>query len=218
MSPHVESSDGPTGASDGPSKLLSTILGRSRRLGLLGPGPVEEQLRHALAFVPLVEGARRVLDLGSGGGLPGLVIADRLPSLELTLVDASERRVAFLRDGLRELGRPHARAVVGRAEELARDGSYREQYDVVVARSFGRPAVTAECGVGFLTPGGRMLVSEPESDSAARWPEAGVHQLDLVVGPLHRADGATIQELRRLGGSIETFPRRVGVPSRRPLF
>lgn len=197
---------------------LVAVLDRSRDLGLLGPGPVTEQLTHAAAFVPLLTGARRVVDLGSGGGLPGLVIAVRCPGLDLTLLDASERRVAFLRDSLRELRVAGATAVVGRAEELGRHDQYRTTYDVLVARSFGRPAVVAECGVGFLRPDGRMLISEPADHQGDRWPADALAGLDLAPATVHHGEGATIQELRRLGGPIDEYPRRVGIPARRPLF
>lgn len=199
---------------------LRRVLERSRELGFLGPGEVTFHVEHALGFVAHVAPSRRVMDLGSGGGLPGLVLLRACPDLEeLVLLDAMERRGAFLRWALEELGAPsNARVVVGRAEQAARRTELRAGFDLVVARSFGRPAVTAECAVGFLSgPGARLLVSEPPEQDDGRWPAAGLQQLGLEPGPRHRS-GATLQELRAVTSVDPRWPRRDGVPSKRPLF
>lgn len=200
---------------------LSAVLERSRSLGLLGPGDVDAHVRHAGGFVELLrhlDHGTTVLDLGSGGGVPGLVLIAILPHLRITLLDASERRVAFLRDAVRQLDAGDRVEVVGgRAEDLARRNDLRAGFDVVVARSFGAPAVTAECAAGFLRVGGRLLVSEPGS-SADRWPEPELEQLGLCPGPMYQYPGVTIRELQRDASDRPEVPRRVGVPGRRPLF
>jgi len=196
-------------------------LERSRQLGFLGPGPVETHLRHADGFVELLSSLEpgAWMDLGSGGGIPGLVVGVRVPTSTITLVDANERRVAFLRDAIRRLGLDdRLSAVVGRAEVLAHDPALRERFDVVMARSFGPPAVLAECAVGFLTIGGRLLVSEPQH-TTDRWPIDGLAMLDLEPLATHAYDRTRIQELRRRGETdLTAIPRSVGVPGRRPLF
>lgn len=161
------------------------------------------------------------------------MIAARRPDVELTLLDANERRVAFLREAVRELragdrsrgpgkdvetSGPAVTVLLGRAEDLAHRSELREAFDVVVARSFGAPAVTAECAVGFLLPAGRALVSEPPSTDEGRWPAVGLARLDLEPGARHPLPAATVQELLRVGGSIEGLPRSVGIPARRPFF
>ena len=199
-------------------QALRDVLDQSRDLGLLGPGEVDQHIRHAEQFVGLLSEHSAVLDLGSGGGVPGLVLARELLTTSFTLLDAGERRVAFLRAAVRRLELDErVRVVLGRAETLARRPELRESFDVVVARSFGAPAVTAECGVGFLSDGGRMLVSEP-ADVRDRWPESGLAVLGLREITLHRANGATIRELARTGTDISEFPRRTGIPARRPVF
>ena len=78
---------------------LLAVLERSRALGFLGPGPVDDHVAHAQGFVAALEGVRgRVVDLGAGGGLPGLVVATARPDLELVLVEAIGKRAAFLRE------------------------------------------------------------------------------------------------------------------------
>lgn len=196
------------------------VLERSRELGFLGPGAVTFHVEHALGFVAHVDPATRVMDLGSGGGLPGLVLLRECPDLEeLVLLDAMERRGAFLRWALEELGAPSStRVVVGRAEQAARQPELRGRFDLVVARSFGRPAVTAECAVGFLSGrGARLLVSEPPDQDDGRWPTEGLEQLGLEPGQRH-SSGPALQELRAVRSTDARWPRRDGVPSKRPLF
>ena len=242
---------------------LDSILLESRRLGFLGPGPIDLQVAHAEGFVAAARtlvatsagthreirhGAEgdgpelspplwgrptqgpRVLDLGSGGGLPGLVMAVRWPEVELLLLDANGRRVAFLDHAVAELGLTHRVQVMeGRAEDGGRQEQLRHTFDGVVARSFGRPAVVAECGAPFLRQGGWLIVSEPpgaEHDPSApvagaaespRWPADGVALLGLdPLGTVHH--GFDYQMLRQKTLCPERFPRRNGVPAKRPLF
>src|SRR5690606_17211507 len=126
----------------------------------------------------------RVLDLGSGGGVPGLVLAVRRPDLDVVLLDAMSRRCTFLEAAAAELGLAgRVRVVCERAEVAARDPELRGTFDVVVARSFAAPPVTAECAAGFLRVGGRLLVSEPPDHTGEeRWPAAPLDELGLTVG------------------------------------
>jgi 16S rRNA (guanine527-N7)-methyltransferase len=135
---------------------------------------------HAEGFLPPLVSAQRALDLGSGGGVPGLVIAAARPNVELVLLDASERRTDWLRRAVIRLGwADRVRVVTARAEELARDGAWRGSQDAVVARSFAPPLVTAECAAGFLRVGGVLVVSEPPAAGADRWPAPALDQLGL---------------------------------------
>ena len=210
-----------TSPDDSPDRL-DVVLERSRALGFLGPGPVAPQREHARSFLSPIGDCRRVLDLGSGGGVPGLVVAWELPDVEVLLLDAMAKRCDFLESAVRELGVEDRTAVrCGRAEELARDPELRAAFPLVVARSFGAPAVLAECAVGFLSgPGSRLLVSEPPDTSASeqRWPSEGLAELGLRRGDLSRGHGGSIQELVVDTPVSDRFPRRVGVPAKRPLF
>jgi 16S rRNA (guanine527-N7)-methyltransferase len=94
-------------------------------------------------------------------------------------------------------------------------GALRATFDAVLARSFGPPAATAECGSPLLHVGGELMVSEPPQDDQ-RW-SAEVSQLGLEVG---RRVGSTpvVQTLRQITLCPERFPRRDGLPAKRPLF
>ena len=223
-----------------PSELLE-ILEEARAAGFLGPGPVETHLRHAEGFVAVCRrlwpdgpAPPALLDLGSGGGLPGLVVAVRWPGASLVLLDAQARRTAFLSDAVRRLGLgARVRVRQDRAEVAGRDPSLRGHFDGVLARSFGRPAATAECAAPFLKPGGWLVVSEPPTDSeissipipdrarepigVTRWPAEALRQLGLVPGAVEREDFG-YQTLRQVEACPERFPRRDGIPTKRPLF
>jgi 16S rRNA (guanine527-N7)-methyltransferase len=205
---------------------VNQILKRSAALGFLGGMPVPDQIDHALGFVlageaMLGRAPGSVVDLGSGGGVPGVVLASCWPDSRVVLIDANERRTDFLG---RELdgtaGRPSLHVVRGRAEELGRTPELRETFDLVTARSFGPPAVTAECGSPLMSDGGVLVVSEPpDVDAAERWPADGLALIGLSIGRGFRfGDRFGYQAFRKTAPVSERYPRRTGIPTKRPLF
>jgi len=204
---------------------VDAILERSRRLGFLGPGSVRVHLDHALGFAAgFPRPPDRFLDLGSGGGVPGLVLALHWPDAAVVLLDASERRCAFLDESVVALGCDDRVTVVrARAETAARRPDLRGRFQAVVARGFGPPAVTAECGAPFLQVGGHLVVSEPPVTAPGagtaddRWPSEGLALLGLRPErewehPFHYCSFV----LERPCPS--RYPRREGIPAKRPLF
>jgi 16S rRNA (guanine527-N7)-methyltransferase len=221
----------PPSSRSGPWRELSDVISEARSLGFLGPGPIDVQLRHAAGFVSVarsrVDLDARILDLGSGGGLPGLVVASEWPEATLTLLDANGRRTAFLHRALERFELADRVTVVQeRAENAGRLPDLRARFDVVMARSFGRPAVVAECGAPFLKRGGWLVVSEPpasiageeiDPESVKRWPPEPLHHLGLEpVEAIHAA--FQYQTLRQQDLCPDRYPRRNGVPARKPLF
>ena len=142
---------------------LLAVLTRGRDLGFLGPGPVEVHLRHAEAYAPFVGASTSAVDLGSGGGVPGLVLARHAgDACRWQLLDANRRRCAFLREVVQELGLGERVGVLeGRAEDFGRQALLRGQADLVVARSFGPPAAVAECAAPLLAVGGGPRPGSP---------------------------------------------------------
>ena len=211
-----------------PSALVA-VLEESQSQGFLGPGPVETHLDHARGFAAsaAVGAPHRLLDLGSGGGVPGLVLATLdWPSAEVVLLDAGERRCVFLAWAVDELGlAPRVAVRRARAEEAGREATLRGEFDLVVARSFASPAVTAECAAPFLRVGGKLVVSEPPEDDdadastprVARWPEEGLAEVGLR--PLARWTSPFVyQALEQVVPCADRYPRRTGIPAKRPLF
>jgi len=225
---------------------LQEVLVAARDAGFLGPGPVERHLRHARGFVALarLEAAGespRILDLGSGGGLPGLVVAGAWPEATMVLLEANERRAQFLERAVAACDLHQRVSVVHqRAEICGRDALYRATFDGVVVRSFGSPAVVAECAAPFLRLGGWLIVSEPPGEDGAaalsadpapdqedlgppmawgtgRWPADKLAPLGLKPVESVRTEFG-YQILRQTVLCPDRFPRRNGVPSKRPLF
>jgi 16S rRNA (guanine527-N7)-methyltransferase len=159
------------------------------------------------------------LDLGSGGGLPGLVLALRWPDARGVLLDAGARRGEHLEAACRDLGlADRVAVVVARAEDAARNADWRGSVELVVARAFGAPAVTAECAVGFLRPGGRLVVSEPPGGEPSRWDPVGLVRLGLEGPEMLRGERATGAAFELRAAADERWPRRTGVPAHRPLW
>jgi 16S rRNA (guanine527-N7)-methyltransferase len=199
---------------------IEGVLAQARDLGFLGPGPIATQRDHALAFLTALHGWDEgvALDLGSGGGLPGLVLACALPRTTWVLLDAMRRRTSFLEEAVARLAiDDRVRVVTSRAEEAARTPELREAFDVVVTRGFGPPPVTAECAAPFLRPGGVLIVSEPPGSSGERWPADGVAAAALELERVIAGPPALVR-LRRHGALPVHLPRRVGVPAKRPLW
>lgn len=202
---------------------LIEVLRVAQDLGFIGPGPIEDQIKHGRAFAgPLAEAhphPARIVDLGSGGGLPALVLGLLWPDARITMVESQARRADFLEEAV---GRLHLQdrltVKLARAEAVGRHPEHRGAYQVATARAFGPPAVVAECAAPLLEVEGVLVVSEPPSQPVRdRWPAAGLAQLGM--GNLrsfeHPLRFVSIQQERLCP---DRFPRRVGVPTKRPLF
>lgn len=125
------------------------------------------------------------------------------------------RRATFLRDAVRTLDLDRRVTVVAEAaEEVGRQVTSRGAFDVVVARSFGPPAVAAECAAPLLAVGGVLLVSEPPDDDPARWPAAPLAELGLA----DEGRRGGVRRLRQVAPPPADVPRRAGVPGRRPRW
>jgi 16S rRNA (guanine527-N7)-methyltransferase len=205
------------------TEWLSRALEESRARGFLGPGAIEPQIEHARGFAAVWHDISPAppssfLDLGSGGGLPGLVLLSDW-TCRSAFVDSMEKRMAFIGEVLAWDDAPEGGEIhLGRAELLAHQPGLAESFDLVTARSFGPPAVTAECAVRFLKVGGVLIVSEPpQDDGPSRWKPDSLGQLGLHVGDRVR-HGAAYQVLKKVRATPPRFPRGVGVPGKSPLF
>jgi len=205
------------------NEWLIRALEESRARGYLGPGAIGPQIAHAEGFAKCWEERTSTppasfLDLGSGGGLPGLVLLQRWNGHGV-LNDSINKRLEFLREVLQWPDAPqNGEVMAGRAEETARLAEFDSAFDLVTARSFGRPSVTAECAARFLKIGGVLVVSEPpDDDEAGRWSPEGLS--DLGLNALSRVrHGAAFQIIQKVVATSIRYPREVGIPRKRPLF
>ncbi len=146
-----------------------------------------------------------IVDVGSGGGAPGIPLAAALPEREVTLLEANGRKCAFLRDAARAF--PNVAVVQGRAEEQETD-----RFGVAVAKALAPPPVAAEWCLPLVAPGGAaVLFVGPSADVGvvSRVSER------LGGGPAERAGGLLV--LRKLEPTPVGFPRRPGIAKKRPL-
>lgn len=206
----------PTGSVADDDQLLDLYSRAAVEAGFVGDADLSAHLANAAVFEVALPADGPILDLGSGAGLPGLLLARRSSTRRIVLLDASARRCRFLEHWAAQLA-PGTEVVQGRAEVLARSPELAGVFAAVVARAFGRPAVTAECAVGFLRVSGRLLVSEPPDSTGERWPEEGLSRLGLQAVERVSGGSTTIQVIERVE-VVERYPRSDGVPAQRPLF
>ena len=157
------------------------------------------------------EGRERIADVGSGGGFPGIPLKLAMPDLKICLVESDQRKAAFLRDMVVTLGLSDVEIEARRAEELGRDPRHREAYDVVVTRAAAKAPAAAEYCIPLARVGGTLLALAQYRD----WDLAR-----RAIGQLGgRLDGesAGVIVVRKLRPTPEQFPRRVGIPGKRPL-
>jgi 16S rRNA (guanine527-N7)-methyltransferase len=136
--------------------------------------PEEIRVRHFEDSLRLLEGAdfssKRVIDIGSGAGFPGLVLKIAEPTIKLTLLDAAGKKVRFLQSVCDDLGLSDVSCVHARAEELARDPAHRERYDIVTARGVAALPALCEICLPFVRTGGIFLsMKRPGPASDARF-------------------------------------------------
>lgn len=167
------------------ARLLDALAGIRER-GAIGESSLAAAVAHADHFTALIPAAAgHLADLGSGGGLPGLVIAYRLAELQVVLIERRESRADLLRRAASALELT-ARVEVLTADTRAVAAVRGKAFDVVTSRSFAAPTVTATHAAALLRcPGGVVLISEPPSWTPDRWPAATLAALRLHDDGIH---------------------------------
>jgi 16S rRNA (guanine527-N7)-methyltransferase len=213
-----------------PDTRLAAVLERARAHGALGPGPVAPQIEHARGFVDVIAARvgepESVVDLGSGGGVPGLVIASAFPGARVTLVEAIGRRARDLELAAGELfgtaesdsDKGRVRVVEDRAEAVAHRPEFREAPAVVTARGFGRPALVAEIATGFLRIGGVLVVSEPPEGGSDRWPPERLGELGFGEATTVASRAAHYVLIGKQSAAPEDRPRPTKPLVKRPAW
>ena len=163
-------------------------------------------LDDALRAVPLVRAtAGRIVDVGSGGGSPGLPLAVALPERSVTLLEANRRKCEFLRRFASEL--PNVEVVWGRAEEQG-----VATFGVALAKALAKPPVAAELTLPLVCEGGVALVwCGQHADRLA------VERAATLLSAKLEADEDGLLVLRKHGPTPARFPRRPGMAKKRPL-
>lgn len=179
----------------------------------------------------LPEGGR-VIDVGSGGGLPGVPLAICSPRLKFTLLEATGKKAEFLRRAVERLELTNVRVVQERAERAghdrgekvstggitAREGGLREAYDLAVARAVGPMATIAELTVPFVSIGGRVaLIKGQKADEELAQAGPALHLLKVVHAVTVDTPTGRIVIFEKSSATPRMYPRPDGEPKRKPL-
>ena len=212
------------------NELLAWNATRANLTAITDPAEVEsrlilESLWCAAALPSGITSEGGLIDVGTGGGFPGLPLAIAFPRLDVTLVEATGKKIQFLEHIIDLLGLRNCRAVHGRAEDLAHDPEHREVYDAATARALAQMPALVEFCLPFLKVGGVLIApkgadAEQEIASATKALSVlGGEVQDIILpepdAPItveHRLVG-----IRKVAPTPDTYPRRAGVPTRRPL-
>jgi 16S rRNA (guanine527-N7)-methyltransferase len=177
--------------------------------GLTSVPPSDARRVHVDESLAALDVLRRfdgpIVDVGSGGGAPGIPLAAELPERKMTLVESNRRKCAFLERWAREL--PNVEAVCGRAEEQPVDA-----WGVAVAKALASPPVAAEWCLPLVRPGGAAILFVGPSAELTRVTRVAEQ---LAAEPAESPLGLLV--LRKTGPTPAGFPRRPGVARKRPL-
>ena len=164
----------------------------------------------------------RCLDVGTGAGFPGMVLAILCPDVKFTLMDSLQKRVGFLQQVVSTLGLANVQCVHARAEQAAHEPAYREKYQFVVARAVANLRVLSEYCLPFVKTGGQMIAFKgPQAEQECIEAKAALQKLGgkllqikdaQVPGRAHR-----LIFVEKTRSTPKAYPRKAGMPSRQPL-
>ena len=171
------------------------------------------------------DGARTLIDVGTGAGLPGIPLAVYAPQLTVTLLDSLNKRVRFLTEVTAAMGLPNVRCIHARAEEAARTAEHRAAYDIVVSRAVARLPVLLEYTLPFVRVGGTLLALKgrayAEEQKEARRAAEVLGGGRITARPVHLPGLDDVRAILTVTKERQTpaaYPRGGGAPPRRPLL
>ena len=205
--------------------FLARLLDANRRMNLTAiRDPEQAWTRHVLDSLTLMRylagaGSGTVIDVGSGGGLPGVPLAIVMPGLRFTLLEATGKKARFLEEVTASIGLENVTVVNDRAETAGRDRDrHREHYDAVLARAVGPLPVLLELAVPLATVGGLVLTIKGERAAAEiTASRTALVRLHARVIETSRTPTGTIVVVEKLRRTPKLYPRRPGEPRRAPI-
>ena len=195
------------------------LLDWNRSINLTGAQTLEEVEALIDDAGALIEaswaGIYTVIDIGSGGGVPAIPLAVAMPNVQVTLLEANARKCAFLEHVAGTLGLRNVAVAPGRAEELGHRPALREQYDRAISRAAARPEVLLELALPFVRSGGDLVAQVSPLDPLLLEPAARL--LGGGTPRLEHPTGHALMVVPKLAPTPARFPRRPGLPGRKPL-
>jgi 16S rRNA (guanine527-N7)-methyltransferase len=202
--------------------LVDALADPSAPTSVHGPAQIRDvHIADSLAGLEVAEvrAAGRIADLGAGAGLPGLVLAVELPEAEVVLVESVGRKCAWMETTAERLGLANVRVACARAEELREGG-----FDVVTARALAALPVLCEYAAPLLREGGVLVAwkgavdAEEEADGLAAADVLGLRRDEVrPVRPYPGSERRTLHVFRKIAPTPAGYPRRPGMPAKRPL-
>ncbi|WP_299411344.1 16S rRNA (guanine(527)-N(7))-methyltransferase RsmG [Acaryochloris sp. IP29b_bin.148] len=166
----------------------------------------------------------KTIDIGTGGGFPGLPVAISQPTWPLTLLDSTQKKLTFLAEAIAELGLERVVTCCDRAENLGQSPTYRESFDLALIRAVGPASVCAEYALPLLGMEGYAVLYrgqwtlEEQQGLEMALPQLGGEMVSVLSVDLPLSQGVRHWVyLRKVQPTDAKFPRRVGLPARRPL-
>ncbi|MEQ9095647.1 MAG: 16S rRNA (guanine(527)-N(7))-methyltransferase RsmG [Phycisphaerales bacterium] len=205
--------------------FLALLLHANTRMNLTAiKDPAEAWQRHILdsltLMAPLAElpAGATVIDIGTGGGVPGVPLAIVRPDLRFAMLDATAKKTAFVRAAMDVLGVEHSKVVTARAEAAGRDPEHRDAYDAAIARAVGPMATIAELATPFVKPGGvALLIKGERAGEELENAKAALHMLlSHHAGTVETPTGRIVI-LEKMRPTPKAYPRGNGEPKRKPL-
>ncbi|OAB57202.1 hypothetical protein AY599_13245 [Leptolyngbya valderiana BDU 20041] len=205
--------------------FLALLLHANTRMNLTAiKDPADAWQRHILdsltLMAPLAElpAGATVIDIGTGGGVPGVPLAIVRPDLRFAMLDATAKKTAFVRAAMDVFGVEHSKVVTARAEAAGRDPQHRDTYDAAIARAVGPMATIAELATPFVKPGGvALLIKGERAGEELENAKAALHLLlTHHAGTLETPTGKIVI-LEKMRPTPKAYPRGNGEPKRKPL-
>ena len=203
---------------------LEEILIQAQKLKFLGKPPVQEHILNAKGFIETIKTLNnnkpegKLVDLGSGGGVPSLILIDWFKDWEVVLIERKEKRAEFLSWATKQLNvEKRTQIICDEVENVARNPVFEGKIDIVTARSFAPPPITAECACRFLKIRGYLVVSEPPG-YIDRWDNELLEETGLIPLKSNENKYGTFQSLELKQKPSDRLPRRPGITRKRPLW
>ena len=207
---------------------LDRILEANEQVNLTAIRDREEGIRkHLIDSLSCLEAAgtpETAVDIGTGGGFPGVPLAIALPETRFTLIDSVEKKLRIVEEICNDLDINNIEIYHGRAEDLAREEDHRDYYDLCVSRAVANMQTLCELCLPFVKKGGRLIAYKgPECVDEVKAAAKAMEELEgrlQAIAPqpgTEGMEGHSLVIIEKIGVTDPRYPRRAGVPSKKPL-